>query len=292
VVTGASSGIGRSAAVGLARLGAELVLVGRSSGRLAEAAEAALLAGAPSAETAAVDVVDAEAVAAFADRLSSRHQRVHGLIHGAGALARSFERTPDGTELTVATHVLAPFRLTWLLSPLLRRSDRSVVVTVSSGGMYAEPFDLDRLEMGAEEYEGVRAYARAKRAQVVLSHEWARRFGGDHVASHAMHPGWADTHGLSAGLPAFRHFRWLLRTPDQGADTAVWLAAGGPHRGALGDDAAAPGEGFWLDRRRRPEYRCPGARPASADGDAGARLWEWCAERTGLGHTASQERRR
>ena len=100
-------------------------------------------------------------------------------------------------------------------------------MTVSSGGMYTQPFDLDRLEMTPEAYRGTTAYARAKRAQVVLSHEWARRWGADGVASYASHPGWVDTPGLASGLPTFAKLGPLLRTPGEGADTVVWLAAGG-----------------------------------------------------------------
>ena len=103
----------------------------------------------------------------------------------------------------MATAVLAPFRLTWLLSPLLRRAGDANIVTLSSGGMYTQSFDLARLEMPPGEYRGTTAYARAKRAQVVLSHEWARRWGGDGVASYAAHPGWVDTPGLASGLPSF-----------------------------------------------------------------------------------------
>ena len=110
----------------------------------------------------------------------------------------------DGTELTVATAVLAPYRLTWLLAPALQAPGDATIVTVSSGGMYSQRFDLDHLEMGPDTYRGTTAYARAKRAQVVLSHAWARRWGVDGVASYAMHPGWVDT-TWAAQRPAVVH---------------------------------------------------------------------------------------
>ena len=129
----------------------------------------------------------------------------------------------------------------------------ATIVTVSSGGMYSQPFDLDRLEMTPEAYRGTTAYARAKRAQVVLSHEWARRWGADGVASYASHPGWVDTPGLASGLPAFARLGPLLRTPAEGADTVVWLAAG-----AQGPAAARRAtEGFFHDRHRRSEHHLP-----------------------------------
>jgi dehydrogenase/reductase SDR family member 12 len=279
IVTGASSGIGRAAARQLASRGATLWLIGRDAERLETSAEEARRSAAgASAEPVVLDIVDADAVHVFADRFAASHDRLHALVHAAGALFPMYQRAASGDELTVATAVLAPFRLTWLLSPLLRRSAEAGIVTVASGGMYTQPFDLDRLEMTPEAYRGTTAYARAKRAQVVLSHEWARRWGADGVASYATHPGWVDTPGLASGLPSFSRLGPLLRTPEEGADTVVWLAAGG----ARSPDTANPAtEGFFHDRRRRCEHYLPWtARGAGAR--EGQRLWEWCQSRTDL----------
>ena len=112
-------------------------------------------------EPVVLDVVDADAVHAFAERIATVHDHVDVLVHAAGALFPSYRSAPDGFELTVATAVLAPFRLTGLLGPLLRRSGDADIVTVSSGGMYTERFDLGRLEMSPHAYRGTTAYARA-----------------------------------------------------------------------------------------------------------------------------------
>ena len=233
IVTGASSGIGQAAAVQLSALGAEVWLVGRNVERLRATKRMAESAGegAP-VHTAEVDVVNASAVSAFVERVSSSHDEVHALIHNAGALFPEYGFSDDGTgsltERTFATHVLAPFRLSFLLAPLLLHAEQAVITTVTSGGMYTQRFDSGRLEVGPAGYRGAVAYARAKRAQVVLSHEWARRWGGDGVASYAVHPGWVDTPGLGSGLPSFSKLGPLLRTPAQGADTVTWLAADEP----------------------------------------------------------------
>jgi dehydrogenase/reductase SDR family protein 12 len=269
VVTGASSGIGRAAGVQLARLGATVWLVGRDRFRVDQARAAAIAAsGNPQVRSAIVNLVDEQQVRSFSQQVFDSHDRLDGLVHNAGALLAEYRQAPDGTELTVATHVLAPFRLSCLLHPLLRAAEASVIVTVTSGGMYSQRFDLDRLEMTAADYRGVTAYARAKRAQVLLAHEWARRWGPDGVASYAAHPGWVDTPGLASGLPSFSRLGPLLRTPEEGADTMVWLVAG----------AADQRDGLWHDRRRRGEYYRPGTR---ADPGAGSRLWDWCVQRTG-----------
>ncbi len=134
--------------------------------------------------------------------------------------------------------------------------------------MYAQRLNLDTLEMSAVNYKGATAYARAKRAQVVLNHAWASRVPASEVVFQAMHPGWVDTPGVKSGLPTFyRVMRPLLRSPDEGADTIVWLAT---------DPGALDSGHFWLDRRRRSEHRVPWTRGGDADG-----LWELCALRTG-----------
>ena len=179
--------------------------------------------------------------------------------------------------------------MTAVLAPALWRASGNIVI-VSSGGMYAQRFDLDRLEMKADGYDGVVAYARAKRAQVVMADAWATRFAPAGVAGYSTHPGWVDTPGLQAGLPRFRAlWRPLLRRPAQGADTVVWLAAGGARIGVSSGRGAQDGEGgrhtagaragFFHDRRARPTRRLPVLNPTHP-GDPGA-LLAWCAARTG-----------
>ena len=276
LVTGASSGIGRAVAIRLAGLGAEVWLVGRDEDRTEASAAAARAAGGQ-AEAVLLDVTDPQAVDTFCSRFAATHDRLHGLVHAAGALTSDYRTAADGMESTVATAVLGPFRLTRFLAPLLR-SGAANVVTVSSGGMYAEPFDVARLVSDSDDYDGVRAYARAKRAQVVLAHEWARRLGPSGVASYACHPGWVDTPGLATGLPFFSRLGPLLRTADQGADTATWLATGGARHPIDGSSPVT--EGFFHDRRLRTEHRLRRTRLASTSDD-GTRLWAWCEMVTG-----------
>jgi NAD(P)-dependent dehydrogenase (short-subunit alcohol dehydrogenase family) len=258
LVTGASSGIGRAAARALIDLGADVWLVGRDRDRLEAAAEGG---GRP----IVCDLVQPDQLDELVDMVKGSGSPLDALLHNAGALFNDRREAPDGTELTVATHVLAPFRLTRRLPAV------PVMVTMSSGGMYTARFDLDELEMAPDDYKGAVAYARAKRAQVVLAEEWGRRSGGH---SYSMHPGWASTPGVSTSLPGFSRLGPALRTPAEGADTAVWLIAlalSGP---------AAPENGFWMDRRRRGEYYRPGTGRSPdqrrADGQA---LWDWCAAR-------------
>ena len=126
-----------------------------------------------------------------------------------------------------------------------------------------------------DDYKGSQQYARAKRAQVTLNEMWAQRVPGDEVVFHAMHPGWVDTPGLREALPTFRKLVGpLLRSPQQGADTLVWLAADG-------HEPVASSGGFWLDRRLRAIHRLPRTR-RSDTADRRRQLWEWCVEASGL----------
>jgi NAD(P)-dependent dehydrogenase (short-subunit alcohol dehydrogenase family) len=271
LVTGATSGIGLASAMRFAQLGAAVRFLARDEAK-AERARAHIeqAAGRESDVVYGLaDMSDLDSLRAFAARLFTSDARLDVLVHNAGALSRTFSEAPDGSERTFASHVLGPFLLTGLLLPALRRARPARVITVSSGGMYTQRLDLGHVEMGSDDYDGKVAYARAKRAQVVVNHEWARRVPSTDVVFHAMHPGWADTPGVASGLPGFhRVMRPLLRTPEQGADTVVWLASAEEALGSTGS--------FWLDRRQRSEHRVPWTR--GGDGEA---LWALCRRRTG-----------
>ncbi len=276
LVTGATSGLGLATAAGLATLGAEVVLTARGHDR-AERAVAAVREAAPAATVSYLlaDMGEFDQVRGLADEFLAAHDRLDVLVHNAGALTARRTVTTTGLELTAASQVAAPYLLTGLLLPALRAGAPSRVLQVSSGGMYTQRFDLATLEMGPDEYDGTVAYARSKRAQLVLMHEWVRRTAGTGVFFQAMHPGWADTPGIRDSLPGFAKVMGpFLRTPEQGADTIVWLAAA--------PEAVETTGGFWLDRKERWENKAPWTRLSGADAaDAGAGLWAWCAERTG-----------
>jgi len=274
LLTGATSGIGLAAARLFASTGATLLLLGRDETRTGGVCEELREGtGNPAISTLIADLRDFEAVEAAASEALARHDRLDVLIHNAGALTDDRRTAPDGTESTIATHVIAPFLLTARLLPRLVQS-AARVITMSSGGMYTSPLHVKALEMDAVSYSGPRQYARAKRAQVTLNEMWAERLAGSGVRFHATHPGWVDTPGLSRSLPGFRRaLRPLLRSPEQGADTLVWLAAddGRPLR--------SNGR-FWLDRKPRSIHRLRMTRWSDTPERRG-RLWLQCCERIG-----------
>lgn len=268
VVTGATSGLGLATARRLCHLGADVCLVGRRADRLASAA--ATLQGPGTVTQELADLEDLEQVGALGERLRSRPRPVEVLVHNAGALLRRYHASPQGTETTVTVHLLAPYVLTECLMGSLSARRHGRVITVTSGGLYTQRFSLEKLVAPPEAYHGAVAYARAKRAQLVLTAEWQRRYGPRGVDFCTVDPGWVDTPGLATGLPRFsRLLGPLLRTPEQGCDTVVWLAGN--------SDRPPCGGGLWLDRRPRTRHLLPWTRPQRGQRQAeGQMLWEWC----------------
>ena len=273
LVTGATSGLGLAAAEGFARLGAGVRMLARDPERGERArAQVAAATGNPDVQVRLCDLSDLGSVRRFADEFLAREQRLDVLVNNAGVLPSMRTLSVDGIELTFATNVLGPFLLTELLLPLLRASAPARIVNVSSGGMYTRKLDVENLQSTRGDFDGTAAYARTKRAEVVLTEMLAERLAHAGVVVHAMHPGWADTPGVQTSLPRFHSLtRPLLRTPEQGADTILWL-------GAADEPAHSSGD-FWHDRRRRPTHRVPWTRESAADREA---LWAACEDLSGL----------
>jgi len=265
LVTGPTSGLGRAAALGLARLGAELVLLCRDTTRGHALQREIRLATGRRASVERLDLADLGSVRDFARRFSAA--RVDVLVHNAGVLPAERQLTPDGLELTWATNVAGPYLLTRLLLPRLRRARQGRIVVVSSGGMYAQRLSLDDLDWQERPFDGVTAYAQSKRAEVVLAELLAERLRGTRVTVNAMHPGWADTPGVRRSLPRFhRLMKSRLRTPAQGADTVVWLAA----CAGLSEESGR----FWFDRQAVGTHLVPWTRETPAERQALLELLE------------------
>jgi NAD(P)-dependent dehydrogenase (short-subunit alcohol dehydrogenase family) len=267
LVTGANSGIGYESALALADLGAEVALLCRSRERGEAAAEQIRSqTGNQRVWVEEVDVSRLASVRSAAARL--RESPVDVLVHNAGVLPERRLETEDGLELTFATHVVGPFLLTQLLRPALEKSTDARVIWVSSGGMYTRRLEVDDPNWEEREYDGVLAYAETKRAQVVLAELWADELRGTAVVVNSMHPGWADTPSVKTSLPTFyRLTRSFLRTPAEGADTVVWLAAS--------PRASQWTRCFFFDRSIRRTYLLPFTKESEEER---AQLWRMCEE--------------
>lgn len=278
MITGASAGLGLAAARRFAQLGATLWLVVRNRER-GQGARARIVEDSPRAEVhvGVCDLSHLRSVREFAQTFTSSSSRLDLLVNNAGVLTRQRELSADGIELTLATNVIGPFLLTNLLIPSLERSAPARIINVSSGGMYTQRIRVEDLQSERGPFDGPSAYARSKRAEVILTELWAKRLVGTGVVAHAMHPGWVDTGGVQSSLPRFYKIaRPLLRAPAEGADTIVWLGASA--------QAAASSGGFWHDRRQRPTHLLPATRES---GEERERLWAQCVALSGWSDPAS-----
>lgn len=227
VLTGANSGLGYAAAQSLLDAGADLTLVVRDKAK-SESMQASLerATGRRADTVELADLSLLSEVGRLTDKLNAQAKPIDVLINNAGALFNDYEQTDEGIERSVALLLLSPWKLTERLRPLLAgHATPARVINVVSGGMYTQKLELNQLIMKPTRYNGSVAYARAKRALTVLTELWSEAWQQDNIVVNSMHPGWADTPGVQSALPGFRRItRRVLRSPEEGADTIVWLA--------------------------------------------------------------------
>ncbi|CAA0109074.1 3-beta-hydroxycholanate 3-dehydrogenase (NADP(+)) [Halioglobus japonicus] len=249
LITGASSGLGYAAALELAGRGAQLTLVMRNQQKAEDTvADIQRETGNSEIRYEIADLSLMSDVDALVARMKQRGQPLDVLINNAGALFNSRAETDEGFEQSFALLLLSPYRLTEGLKPLLAKAASPRVVNVVSGGMYSQKLEVEALQMpDTSDYSGSVAYARQKRALMVLTQEWAKEWAEAGIAVNAMHPGWADTPGVREALPQFRKLtRRVLRSAAEGADTIVWLAVATEADEATGE--------LFLDREVRPVH--------------------------------------
>jgi NAD(P)-dependent dehydrogenase (short-subunit alcohol dehydrogenase family) len=272
IVTGASRGIGRATAEGLGRLGASLVLVCRR--REDGEAVASAIAGegqCPVPEVVEADLSVQQAVRAAARDMAARYPSVQVLIHNAGVVTRHRALTADGLETQLAVNHLAPFLLTHLLLPQLRAGAPSRVVTVSSTTHQGATIDFDDLQH-ERDYDSAEVYAETKLMNVLFTYELARRLEGTGVTANCLHPGAIATRLLADYMDVPLVGKALARTvgatPEQGADTVIYLAASPEVESVTGR--------YFTNRR---EVR---SAPVTYDVAVARRLWTVSERLTGL----------
>ncbi|HTP54040.1 MAG TPA: SDR family NAD(P)-dependent oxidoreductase [Thermoplasmata archaeon] len=269
VVTGATSGIGYEIATGLARLGGTVVVAGRGAERAAAAAESigrtALSRHVESLESGDLSVRGEQH--ALADELLRRYPKIHVLVNNAGAIFARRERTQDGLERTFALNVLAPFVLTDRLAGRLRESGAGRVVNIASAAHRRQHVELSDLQT-ERSYSAWRAYGRSKLELILLTREFARRFGADGPTVNSVHPGFVRSGFAQNNSGAFAALvkvaGWIGgRSLVRGADTAVFVASDPSLAGVSG--------GYFSGRRLRP------GSGASRDPTVAKELFERCA---------------
>ncbi len=274
LVTGATSGIGRQVAIGLATMGATTVLIGRGEERTSRiAAEIARQTGNPRVESLPVaDLALRSEMRHVADEVLRRYPQVHVLVNNAAAFFAKREVTADGLERTFALNVLAPFVLTSLLAGRLQASAPARVVQVASRAHKGYEATLDDLQSSAR-YRGFQVYGRSKLELILLTREFARRLQGSGVTVNAVHPGWVhsgfakNSGGVFAlGLRCVGLF--LGRSEWKGAQTPLFVAT---------DPSIAHISGEYFSNRRISRSSGP-----SHDMVTARRLFSVCAELAGI----------
>jgi NAD(P)-dependent dehydrogenase (short-subunit alcohol dehydrogenase family) len=272
LLTGATRGIGRAAAVELARQGVEVALVGREAERVSAVARDARASGGGAAVHEHVaDLTLMEEVRRLAAEVAERYEHIDVLANNAGALFASRKETAEGFEQTFALNHLAPFLLTNLLRD---RLGGGRVVTTSSDAHKAGALDLDDLQ-SQKSYAAMRVYGVSKLCNVLFTRELARR--APELHANCFHPGVVRTgfgkndNGVwkvltTIGAPFFR-------SPDRGARSLVWLA--------VSDEAGALTGEYVQDEK----VLAPSAQ--AQDETLAQGLWERSAELVGLNAAAS-----
>jgi NAD(P)-dependent dehydrogenase (short-subunit alcohol dehydrogenase family) len=230
LVTGATSGIGKIAAQTLASMGAQVVALGRSREKLA---------GLKGMETLQCDLASLPDIRRAANEFRERFKQLHVLLNNAGAINAARELTSDGYERTFAVNHLAYFALTNELLELLKTSAPARIVNVASQASRV-PFSdvkMDDLQFERRRWTQMRAYAMSKRLNLLFTFDLARRLEGTGVTVNAVHPGTVYS-GFGNGTGLLRYgielYRPFMLTPEQGAQTLIWLCSSPDVEGITG----------------------------------------------------------
>lgn len=268
VITGGNAGIGKETAVGLAALGADVVITARNAAKgQAALDEIKRRSGSERVDVMALDLADFASIRSFAHDFLAGHDRLDVLLENAGLVQSQRSTTAQGFETTFGVNHIGHFLLTDLLLDRLKASAPSRVVIVASGAHRSARggLDFDDLQTERHKYHGMQVYSRTKLANVYFARELARRLAGTGVTANALHPGFVasnfaregDTGFMSAGIRIARPF--AISAP-KGALTSIYLASSPEVEGVTGQYFS----------------KC---KPASTsktaqDDDAGRRLWE------------------
>lgn len=256
IVTGASSGIGLQVAKTLVERSANCLLIARHIDSIALDNEKNVYQ--PSLRK--LDMSSLKEVYAFASQ--EVKEPLHLIVHNAGGMPNNLSITTEGYEQMWASQVLAPFIMTKVLADQGKLAPECRIIFVSSGGMYLQKIDLSDLNFQKATYNKYIGYANSKRAQIMLC-ELFSIYYPSYLFS-AMHPGWVDTPGVQHSMPLFAKFIGdRLRTPQEGADTVLWLATADKY----------PTGKFWFDRQMASTTLCGFRKPKEEDYD---KLWNLC----------------
>lgn len=267
LVTGATAGIGLETARGIAKTGATVVIVGRDVAKCEKVVtELQTSTSSDKIEYLVADLFSLDAIRHLADDFKSRYSRLDVLVNNAGAIFDKRETTVDGFEKTFALNHLSYFLLTNLLLDVLKQSQPSRIVSVSSvAHTFASKIDFDDLQFERKRYSGMGAYAQSKLMNVLFTYQLARRLTGTNVAANCLHPGGVASNFADNTGGILKAAAWLFKntfaiTPAKGAETSIYLAT---------STEVETITGKYFDNKREKE-----SSKISYDVETQKRLWE------------------
>jgi NAD(P)-dependent dehydrogenase (short-subunit alcohol dehydrogenase family) len=269
VITGASSGIGKEVAKALAAQGWRIIALGRDPAR-SKAAQAEIRAA---SSGGGIDMILADLsllrdAASAARQIASLTDRVDVLVNNAGGMPKAKVVTPEGNEENFSGNHLGPFLLTKRLLPLLRTAAQRtasgsvrIINTSSDASEMIPGLDWGDLQ-SMQQFNVGRSYCRSKLANVLFARGLAQRLAHAGIVAHAVHPGTVDSNFFShADESTQARLKALSKiTPQQGADTLIWLATA--------DEPGRSSGGYFYARNPRTPN------PFAEDAGNADRLWE------------------
>ncbi len=234
MVTGSNSGIGKATALGLAEMGATVVMICRNVEK-GEAAKKEIIdkSGNKSVDLLIADLSSQRQIRSLVEEFKKKYQKLHVLINNAGIILSKRSLSEDGIEMQLAVNHLAPFLLTNLLLDVLKASAPSRIINVTSGLHTKATLDFDNLQ-GEKEYSAWKNYGITKLALVMFSNQLAKQLKGSGITVNCVHPGVVRTN-LGRDLPWY--MKWAVvffKSPTKGAYTSIYLATSAELEGITG----------------------------------------------------------
>ncbi len=270
IVTGANAGIGKATALGLAKMGAKVVMVCRSRERgVVALAEITRESGNDSVSLLLADLSSQTAIRNLAADFTATYPSLHVLINNAGMIPKRRTVTEDGLETQFAVNHLAYFLLTNLLLDKLKASAPARIINVSSQVHGSASINFDDVQ-SERSYRPTSVYAWTKLANVLFTYELARRLEATDVTANCLHPGAVATNLLADYMPSVPRFMTKIigMSPEIGAQTSLYLATSRDVEGVSGK--------YFVNQKSALSSK------ASYDRTAARRLWEVSAKLTGL----------
>lgn len=236
LITGSTSGIGKEIALGLAKMNATVILVGRNKDKCEAALHEIIERGAPTVNRNNIDYIISDlssqtSIHKLADEFLAAHKQLNVLVNNAGVFLIERTMTVDGIEYTFAVNHLAPFLLTNLLIDRIKASGsgQSRIITTSSIAHRGAHIDFDDIQFERRRYNGIRAYGQSKLANILFTKELATRLKQYGATANCFHPGGVRTN-LAGTNPWYYRLIWALASPflisaEKGADTGLYLAS-------------------------------------------------------------------